>query len=243
MRSGYTPYLWLMLLPVFAVAVSCAPAGTLVSPSPDVERSYELGAVETASTGSVMIEAGRVFTVPTYSPTGRFDAPEITAGVGRVRRFDTISVDTYWEVRRDVDSGYFLALPSGYTETNSFLHISESGEIQDGWVSLSGRQQSHDYEEWPSGQVFERTEPLPKEGSFEFEILYAGRQDQTLRLTYREYLDGLQRADYTQRLTYNLAESDTINFRSIEMKVLEATNSQIRFRVLEDGGLPWLPKR
>ena len=243
MRSGYTAPLRLMLLPVLAVAVSCAPAGTLVSPSSDVERSYELGAVETASTGTAMIEAGRVFTVPTYSPTRPFAPPDINSGVGRGTRFDTVSVDTYWEVRRDVDGGYFLVPPSSYIGTNPLLHISDNGKIQDGWVREDGTQRPQDDEAWPSGQAFERTEPIPKEGSFEFEILYAGRQDQTLRLTYREYLDGLQRPDYTQRLTYNLVESDTITFRSIEMEVRKASNSQIRFRVLEDSGLPWLPKR
>lgn len=134
MRSGYTAPLRLMLLPVLAVAVSCAPAGTLVSPSSDVERSYELCAVETASTGSVMIEAGRVFTVPTYSLTTRFDPPTVTAGIGRSTTFDTVSVDSYWEARRDVDGGYFLVAPSSYIGTNPLLHISDNGKIQDGWV-------------------------------------------------------------------------------------------------------------
>ena len=178
-----------------------------------------------------------------YSPTRPFAPPDINSGVGRGTRFDTVSVDTYWEVRRDVDGGYFLVPPSSYIGTNPLLHISDNGKIQDGWVREDGTQRPQDDEAWPSGQAFERTEPIPKEGSFEFEILYAGRQDQTLRLTYREYLDGLQRPDYTQRLTYNLAESDTITFRSIKMEVPKATNSQIRFRVLEDSGLPWLPNR
>lgn len=140
MRSGYTAPLRLMLLPVLAVAVSCAPAGTLVSPSSDVERSYELGAVETASTGTAMIEAGRVFTVPTYSPTRPFAPPDIDSGVGRGTRFDTVFVDTYWEVRRDVDGGYFLVPPSSYIGMNPLLHISDNGKIQDGWVREDGTQ-------------------------------------------------------------------------------------------------------
>lgn len=243
MRSGGIPYLGFLVLPFLALVVSCAPAGVAVSPSIDVEKSYELGAVETASTGSAMIEAGRVYTVPTFSPTTQYAPPDITAGVGRGARFDTVSVDTYWEVGRKTEDAYFLDPPSSYTEKHMFLHIDEEGKIRDGWVTDSGSQRPHDEEAWPSGQAFERTEPIPKEGSFEFEILYAGRQDQTLRLTYREYLDGLQRADYTQRLTYNLAESDTVTFRSLTMHVKEATNSEIRFEVVEDGGLSWMPSR
>ena len=79
-----------------------------------------------------MIEAGRVFTVPTYSPTRPFAPPDINSGVGRGTRFDTVSVDTYWEVRRDVDGGYFLVPPSSYIGTNPLLHISDNGKIQDG---------------------------------------------------------------------------------------------------------------
>ena len=81
----------------------------------------------------------------------------------------------------------------------------------------------------------------PIEGSFEFKLLYSGKDGETVRMTYREFLDGMQRADYSQDLSYNVAEQDTVSFRSIRMRVHEATGSSVRFEVLEDGGLPWLP--
>jgi hypothetical protein len=80
------------------------------------------------------------------------------------------------------------------------------------------------------------------EGSFEFEILYTGKQDQNFNLVYREYVDGLQRADFSQDLSYSTTESDTIQFKSLTIDIKEVTNSAIKFKVLEDGGLPWLPR-
>ena len=42
---------------------------------------------------------------------------------------------------------------------------------------------------------------------------------------------------------YELTDSKIIMFRTIKIKVLEATNSYISFIVEDDGGLPWMPKK
>jgi hypothetical protein len=52
----------------------------------------------------------------------------------------------------------------------------------------------------------------------------------------------MQRADYSQDLSYNIAEQDTVSFRSIRMHIKEASSSEIRYEVVEDEGLPWLPR-
>ena len=74
----------------------------------------------------------------------------------------------------------------------------------------------------------------PIEGSFEFKLLYSGKDGETVRMTYREFLDSMQRADYSQDISYNVAEQDTVSFRSNRMRVHEATGFSIRFEGLED---------
>jgi hypothetical protein len=66
-------------------------------------------------------------------------------------------------------------------------------------------------------------------GSFKQELIYNGKSKDTLRVSYREYVDDLARPSYFQDLTYDLSESKEIAFRDIKMDVLEATNTNIKF--------------
>ena len=46
---------------------------------------------------------------------------------------------------------------------------------------------------------------------------------------------------FSQDLTWNLDESKIITYRTIKAEVIKATNSKLEIKVLEDGGLDWLP--
>lgn len=81
-----------------------------------------------------------------------------------------------------------------------------------------------------------------KDGGFSFEILYVGRSGHELKLVYREYIKGIARQAFQQELSYDLAASDIIKFKSLKIKVLGASNSELRYVILSDGGLPWMPK-
>ena len=95
---------------------------------------------------------------------------------------------------------------------------------------------------WPSEPVFEPVDPAPAEGSFSAELVYSGKRGDVINMLYREYTDGSVRPAFTQELSYDLSESDSIRFRSIEIAVEEANSSGITYRVLDDGGLDWLPR-
>lgn len=49
---------------------------------------------------------------------------------------------------------------------------------------------------------------------------------------YREYKDDMARPAFTQNLVYDLGESNRIMFRSVEIDVVEAKNSEIKYRLL-----------
>tara|TARA_B100001093_G_scaffold516226_1_gene594523 strand:- start:557 stop:1258 length:702 start_codon:yes stop_codon:yes gene_type:complete len=68
-------------------------------------------------------------------------------------------------------------------------------------------------------------------GYTNFEILYSGVSGDVLRLRYREYSpDDLAREAYFQDLTYSMSDR-IIQFRTIEVEVLEANNRKIRYIV------------
>lgn len=87
-----------------------------------------------------------------------------------------------------------------------------------------------------SDQLFKLiTVDMTSGGAFNFELLYSGKTGNNINITYREYSGNNIRDKFQQELTYDLSESDTIQFRSIKIKVTKATNSNITFTVTEDG--------
>jgi hypothetical protein len=77
---------------------------------------------------------------------------------------------------------------------------------------------------------------------FKAELIYNGISKNTIKITYREYMNELARPAFYQELNYDLDKSNLIQFKTLKIKVLHADNSLIRFIILDDGGLPWVPK-
>lgn len=78
-------------------------------------------------------------------------------------------------------------------------------------------------------------------GAFTAEMVYSGLAGTVVRALYREYTDNLARPAFTQELQYDLGADSVIAYKSIRVRVLAATNSALRYSVLSDGDLPWLP--
>lgn len=70
-------------------------------------------------------------------------------------------------------------------------------------------------------------------GIHQQELLYNGKSGQTIKIAYREFVKDMARPSYFQDLTYDLSESKTISFKGIKLDVLSASNSSIKFKVLE----------
>lgn len=65
------------------------------------------------------------------------------------------------------------------------------------------------------------------------ELIYNGRSGDTIRVIYREYSGDLARPAFTQELQYDLSQQTEIGFREVRLQVEAATNTSIRYRVLQ----------
>lgn len=79
------------------------------------------------------------------------------------------------------------------------------------------------------------------EGNFKFELIYTGKENNSISVVYREYVDNFARNSFYQSLTYDLNESKIIKFKTLEIQVLDSTNSGLAFKVLKDDDLKWMP--
>lgn len=124
-----------------------------------------------------------------------------------------------------------------YKTIDNLLYIcNEDTSKYDIYIYLSGKPKTLYYKSYRiSYEIIDSPAGLFKPidiiqiGSFKQELIYNGKSKDTLRVSYREYVDDLARPSYFQDLTYDLSESKEIAFRDIKMEVLEATNTNIKF--------------
>ncbi len=68
-----------------------------------------------------------------------------------------------------------------------------------------------------------------------YEIVYTGKSGDNVTFVYREYTpEDFAKPAFYQNLTYNLTEGKVIQFRKLQMQVIEADNEKIKLKVLSD---------
>lgn len=69
-------------------------------------------------------------------------------------------------------------------------------------------------------------------GYFQRELIYNGGSGSVIIIKYREFINDLARPAFTQDLTYDLSKSDIIGFRGARIRVLEADNISVKYKIL-----------
>lgn len=67
---------------------------------------------------------------------------------------------------------------------------------------------------------------------FKQELIYNGKSGNTIQIIYREFSNNLARPAFTQNLSYDLADGDMISFKGCKLKILEAKNTGIDYKIL-----------
>lgn len=75
-------------------------------------------------------------------------------------------------------------------------------------------------------------EDIESEKNFIQEFLYNGKSGNTIKFSYREFNNNLIRPAFTQELQYDLDDSDIIGFRKLRIQIINATNTQIDYKIL-----------
>tara|TARA_B100000886_G_scaffold336501_1_gene295420 strand:- start:1318 stop:2061 length:744 start_codon:yes stop_codon:yes gene_type:complete len=103
------------------------------------------------------------------------------------------------------------------------------------WQSefVSTRQKGLGFDYVPfSGDVSEFTEVNLSSPTFVQEFIYNGRVDSALKFVYREFSGDYLKPAFTQEVQYDLDQSDILGFKNLRIKVIAASNTEIRY-VLE----------
>ena len=74
--------------------------------------------------------------------------------------------------------------------------------------------------------------PTEDENNVKQEFIYNGKVDNSIKFIYREYIDDINRSPFTQNVQYDLDESDIIGFKELRIKIIEASNQTIKYKVI-----------
>ncbi|GAA0745433.1 hypothetical protein [Gaetbulibacter jejuensis] len=72
-----------------------------------------------------------------------------------------------------------------------------------------------------------------KKDYFKQEFIYNGRIANSLKFIYREYINDYARPAFSQDIQYDLSESNIIGFQGLRIKIINASNTNIEYMVLD----------
>jgi hypothetical protein len=73
---------------------------------------------------------------------------------------------------------------------------------------------------------------VPNKNFIRREFIYNGKANNTLKFSYREFIEDLARPAFSQEIVYDLNESNIIGFRGMRIEVLKSSNVSIEYKVL-----------
>ena len=82
---------------------------------------------------------------------------------------------------------------------------------------------------------FDRTQrPNMSSSSFQQELIYSGRVGDKLHIGYRELSNNMARPAFNNEVEYDLSSGPIIAYKGARIEVLEATNEEIKFRLISN---------
>lgn len=82
---------------------------------------------------------------------------------------------------------------------------------------------------------FQRSTRLnERENSFQQTLIYSGRVNDKLRISYREFSNKMARSSFTNEAEYDLTVSNLIGYKGALIEVIEADNQSITYKLIRN---------
>ena len=210
---------------VLLAAVACVPPRFAMMPTPTVVKNYTVGQPQSATVGDAIVRVQQAQVLPMYVAQYEYRIRGLTIARGA----PYVATDSMQDGR--------LYLNDCVPLHNENLVVTPDGAH----LFVSGGRQLYALP-MPEGPLFRRVEQIGDQpGAFTAELIYSGMADGVVRAIYREYIDNTARPAFTQSLQYDLRADSVIAYKSLRLRILAASNTSLRYAVITDAGLPWLP--
>ena len=192
--------------------------------------------IASAEMGNTIIRKGRLFSYHALELLN-----EVTAGDGVMTYKMVVPAGVLTQLEEDNAWTYYhsdrftlSSLTTGMTASSGGLKIAKSDP--NNVMVFMGNQ---------GGMLIDALKPNQKpnfvlkevqatdKSSFEQELIYNGKSADKVRFLYREFTNNLLRGPFSQEVQYDLSESKIIGFKGCRIEILDATNTQLKYKVLE----------
>ncbi|MDP8238573.1 MAG: hypothetical protein P9X24_05755 [Candidatus Hatepunaea meridiana] len=223
-----------------SLIIGCAGQLALKHPIKKQFKSYTLEEVQKVSVGDPIVEVENALVRDAYEALFDYQTPSL--GIQGNQQVFLNKGDRFTQVMYALNNpNAVLVRQEGPDKKVLLIHIFPDGRVNRGWCLTDGTVPVQG--SWTEERLFQKSEyPSRSNRSFRSQIIYSGLTGNTIKAVYREFSNYYARPAFSQELQYNLDESKMITYRSIKIEIIKATNSYLEFRVVDDGGLPWLPK-
>ncbi len=84
----------------------------------------------------------------------------------------------------------------------------------------------------PANYTLEKKLGALSADSFQQTLLYNGKIGNRITLAYREFTNNLARPAFSNNVEYDLSESSVVGYKGARLEIIEATNTEITYRIL-----------
>lgn len=200
--------------------ISCGSKMSLVSNKPINNTFPEIGKITTAEIGITLVtkETGFIYKALQINEDrkvkpGNF-VRELKKGELFLNKFET---KKYYLYESANNNSFGIAVPKDGSQQMFYSIAGMSIRI----VKLNS-----------SINVSEISVPLKEKEYFKQEFIYNGKVGNGIKFIYREFINDYARPSYTQELQYDLSESRIIGFRGLRLEVVNANNTNIEYKLL-----------
>ncbi|MEI6896231.1 MAG: hypothetical protein V5786_01855 [Psychromonas sp.] len=204
----------------------------------NIFKNYELGHAMTAVVGNPMIYSQYTSGQDYY----KISIPNVVAwrdmDIGTSNR---TGVQVKWQpkyIYPGNDGDYVLTSESYYSEAIGII-VNKDGTIpQNPVMRIDKKGSQKRYPIIPYKKDLFEVSFMPEKMNSQknYELIYSGKSQSTINIAYREYIGKSIKNGFIQTLSYDLSESNIIQFKNIKIQVLKATNTNIMFKVLSSNG-------
>ena len=210
------------MLILAALALSCASIPKPLLPVYQENAIPEVNSEQSKEIGETLVLFEKAYFVDVLKITESVEAPkrffasEITKGSVYTLKGKTKEYDLYYNTSNL--SG--IAIPLNGSAEKGFIKRGING------IDYYAFRQKIKYSKQKISD--------PSSENFKKEFIFNGKSGNNLKFTYREYVNDMARPAYQQDLQYDLAESSVIGFKGIRMEVLQASNTNIKYKLLSN---------
>jgi hypothetical protein len=212
-------------------------SGCTAGVAPTVKNINTLtpGLVQAKKAGEPMLERGLVKSIPGFMARANSYLSDMEGVV-----FPLVKKGYTWKCFKRLDDGDFVCDNDEYfkdddlASTTRLVLLDKPGFVIKPWGEFRGLYFAKtgriaEYGDNLKGILVPVEVPMPE--TYKHELIYDGRVDDNIKITYLEFAEDFTKPVYYQGLSFNIASLNIINVRDIMIEVLEANEREIRFIV------------